>query len=102
MLRLDELPLMKGFLNADCISSSAAFISCSEEQSLLTVRHNDCPGISLPGVVVSTILCGNLDKIYHNENIVSSGAVSDQLAMSRCVRCYPSLFSLSSIMNYLY
>ena len=96
MLRLDELPLMKGFLNADCIISSAAFISCSEEQSLLTVRHNDRAGSSLPWVVVSTILCGNLDEIYHKK-IVSSGAVKS----SRWIPLGINI-RLTSVRSYLY
>ena len=97
MLRLDELALMKGFLNAECISSSAAFISCSEEQSLLTVRHNDRAGSSLPWVVVSTILCGNLDEIYHKENLVSSGAVKN----SRWIPLGINI-RLTSVRSYLY
>ena len=103
MLRLDELPLLKGFLNADCIISSAAFISCSEEQSLLTVRHNDCPGISLPRVVVSTILCGNLDKIYHNDNysFIQLKFLEGIVVVTRTVPIEDDI-RLTSVRSYLY
>ena len=82
--------------------TSTSYFLCGTWDHMLTVRHNDCPGIGLPWVVVSTILCGNLDKRCHNENILPSGAVKSSRWIPLGTVNIEKDIRLTSIRSYLY
>ena len=101
-MRLVLIPSRSLLQAMQCRQNKHQLFLCGTWDHMLTVRHNDCPGIGLPWVVVSTILCGNLDKRYHNENIVPSGAVKSSRWIPLGTVNIEKDIRLTSVRSYLY